>query len=84
MAGRAATRPTAGSQLAVGTGGGTESENGREASRDEGGPVDGHGPGSVNEVTSLTPVPCTEVAREGDVALTAFWRVLEDVGYDVW
>ena len=84
VVGRLATRPKADSQLAVGIGGGTESRNRREAIRNEGSPVDGHGPVGVNEDTNLTLVPCTEVAGEGGLTLTAFWRVLEDAGYDVW
>ena len=72
VVGISATRPKADSQLVIGTGEGTEAENGQGASRDEGRPVDGCKPVSVDEDINETPVPGTEVEGEGDLTLTAF------------
>ena len=73
-----------GSQLTAGTGRATKPEDSQEANKDKEGPVGGYGQGSSNGVTSLIPSPGTDVVGKEGLALTPFWRVLKDVGYDVW
>ena len=79
-----ATRSKADSQLAGRIGEGTDPEDSPGVCSDGGSPADGHNPVSGDDDINEPPVTGTEVQGEGDLTLTSFWRVLADVGYDVW